>query len=573
MISAEGPRGMFELQLGHLCNDRCVFCVSGLLTSRGKAPLLRVEELHRALEDAAASGYRRVTLLGGEPTIQPHFLSVVRRAVALGMEVVVFSNGSKAGRSDLVDQVAATGGRFEWRFSFQGATREAHERVTRRRGSFDQLVAGVERARAHGHRVTVNTCVVRQNGASLDHFPALLVPLGVSQLHVDMVNPYDTGLLSHEDGGVAVGPVGGPLAPGEHPALRAEDAGEAGRRGRDPGSRLWGHDLLAIMPRYTELVGPLERMIAGFPEGFDVNIGNLPYCVAPHLAPFIHHGGPPTWTVTAGDRGEGALAGGRRKYLVKQSQKTKPDRCRDCVFDDRCTGVFGAYAQHFGTDELQPVSAARLAELDAGGRLFSLRAAAMLRGALAAAALPAPFDRVTVSEPGPREVRLVVEATGAEGARAVLSLRPPPGRGDPVGAAATEAFSMHAVEAPSGDAATRAALSWLWDAVLAAGARPVHPPGPDAVGVVAALLSRLRRGAPFGALAWTRVDAIEGGVELTLVSPGGERVVAWVTEAGGRARGGYRVEGASGAPPEALVDGVRRLLVALGRLPAAAGGE
>src|SRR5580698_7519586 len=157
MISAEGPRGMFELQLGHLCNDRCVFCVSGLLTSRGKAPLLRVEELHRALEDAAASGYRRVTLLGGEPTIQPHFLDVVRRAVALGLEVVVFSNGSKAGRTDLVDQVAATGGSFEWRFSFQGATREAHERVTRRRGSFDQLVAAVERARGHGHRVTVNT--------------------------------------------------------------------------------------------------------------------------------------------------------------------------------------------------------------------------------------------------------------------------------------------------------------------------------------------------------------------------------------------------------------------------------
>jgi hypothetical protein len=569
-IETENARGMFELQLGHLCNDRCVFCVSGLLTSRGKAPLLPVEDLHRALEGAAAAGYRRVTLLGGEPTIQPSFLDVVRRAVALGMEVVVFSNGSKAGRGDLVDRVAATGGRFEWRFSFQGATREAHERVTRRRGSFDQLVAAVGRAHAHGHRVTVNTCVVRQNGASLEHFPALLVPLGVSQLHVDMVNPYDTGLLSDEDGGVAVGPVGGPLAPGEHPALRAEDTGEAERRARGAG-RLWGHDLPAIMPRYSDLVGPLERMIAGFPAGFDVNIGNLPYCVAPHLAPFVHHGGPPTWTVTAGDRGEGALAGGRRKYLVKQSQKTKPARCRDCVFDDRCTGVFDAYAQHFGTDELQPVSAARLAELDAGGRLFSLRTAAMLRRALGAAAPPAPFDRVTVSEPGPREVRLVVASASAGGPCTVLSLRPPAVRGDPVGDAATETFSVHV--APSGDAATRAALSWLWDAVLATGARPVHPPGPDAAGGTTALLARLRRGAPFGALVWTRIDPIEGGVELTLVSPGGERVIAWVTEAGGRARGGYRVEGASDPPPEALVDGVRRLLVALGRLPAAADGS
>jgi hypothetical protein len=462
---------MFELQLGHLCNDRCVFCVSGLLTSRGKAPLLAVDDLHRALEGAAASGYRRVTLLGGEPTIQPYFLDVVRRAVALGLEVVVFSNGSKAGRTDLVDRVAATGGRFEWRFSFQGATREAHERVTRRRGSFDQLVSAVLRARAHGHKVTVNTCVVRQNGDSLDRFPDLLLPLGVSQLHVDMVNPYDTGLLSHDDGGLAVGPVGGALAPGEHPALRPEDAGEAERRVRDAG-RLWGHDLYAIMPRYADLAGPLERMIAGFPEGFDVNVGNLPYCVAPHLAPSIHHGGQPTWTVTAGDRGEGELARGRRKYLVKQSQKTKPDTCRACVFDDRCTGVFDAYADRFGTGELQPITEARLAEIDAEGRLSSLRAA----------------------------------------------------------------------RAP-------------------------------ASGAAAALLARLERAAPFGALAWAGVDPIEGGVEVTLASPGGERVVVWVKDEGGRARGGYRVEGAPSPPSAALVDGVRRVLVALGRLPPSAGTE
>ena len=215
-------KGQLEIQLGHLCNNRCVFCVSGQLTSRGEAPFLPVEELYRALDEGWAAGQRRVTLLGGEPTIQPYFMEVVRRAVAIGFEVVIFSNGSKPGRTALVDEVAATGGKIEWRFSFQGGTREAHERTTRRRGSFAQLLRSVDRVRAHGHRVTVNMCVVRQNQESVDAFPELLLPRGVAQLHLDMVNPYDTGTLD-ADG------------------------------------------ITGILPRYSDLVPPLERMIGRLP--------------------------------------------------------------------------------------------------------------------------------------------------------------------------------------------------------------------------------------------------------------------------------------------------------------------
>ena len=443
--------GQLEIQLGHLCNNRCVFCVSGQLTSRGEAPFLRLEDLRHALDRGWAAGHRRVTLLGGEPTIQPYFMDVVRHAVALGFRIVIFSNGSKPGRTDLVDEVAKTGADVEWRFSFQGATREAHERTTRRKGSFAQLLRSVDRARAHGHRVTVNMCVVTQNFESVDRFPELLGPRGVAQLHLDMVNPYDTGTAT--------------------PA-----------------------EITAMMPRYSDLAAPLARLIAAAPPGLDVNIGNLPHCVAPALAPFVHHGGERTWTITANDHGAAELGAGRRKYVLKQAFKTKPDSCRRCVYSDRCTGVFDAYAERFGTEELTPI-------------------------------LP----------------------------------------GDP-----------------------------------SIGAIPVRPPAPDSMPPVeaglprsvAARLARLRARAPFGALVWTATDPIPGGVEITLVSPFGERVVAFCTETAEGPRAGYRIAG--NTPPrapkqavsegskqavsdpskqavsEALLDGVRRLLVAMGRLPEAA---
>jgi MoaA/NifB/PqqE/SkfB family radical SAM enzyme len=310
----------FEIQLGHLCNNRCVFCVSGQLTSKRQAPLLDPALLKQRITEARGSGHRSLTLLGGEPTVQPFFLDVVRHAVALEFDtIVLFTNGSRLWRPEVIDAVLATGGRFEFRFSFQGATKEAHERTTRRKGSWDQLVGSLDAVRARGQRATVNMCVVRTNFESVERFAELLLPRGVSQLHVDMLNPYDTGVMSDEE-------------------------------------------LSSIMPRLSDLAGPLERMVRAFPEGFDVNVGNLPFCVAPSIAPFVHHGGETTFTVTADDFGAEALQPERDKYAVKRAGKVKPERCRTCVFDDRCSGVFEAYAERHGLDELQPITVERLVQ-------------------------------------------------------------------------------------------------------------------------------------------------------------------------------------------------------------------
>ncbi|MDH5493025.1 MAG: radical SAM protein, partial [Myxococcales bacterium] len=86
----------FELQLGHLCNNRCVFCISGFRTSKGMVSLLPIEALWAEVEAAHRRGSRSITFLGGEPTVQPSFLELLRRTAALGFdEIVLFTNGSR----------------------------------------------------------------------------------------------------------------------------------------------------------------------------------------------------------------------------------------------------------------------------------------------------------------------------------------------------------------------------------------------------------------------------------------------------------------------------------------------
>jgi MoaA/NifB/PqqE/SkfB family radical SAM enzyme len=97
-----------EIQLGHVCNNRCVFCVSGQLTGQGLARPLPIAPAIAALEEAAARGARKVTFLGGEPTLQPGLLRAIGRAIELGFaEVVLFTNGVKTARAGFIDEILA----------------------------------------------------------------------------------------------------------------------------------------------------------------------------------------------------------------------------------------------------------------------------------------------------------------------------------------------------------------------------------------------------------------------------------------------------------------------------------
>lgn len=311
-----------------MCNNRCVFCVSGQRTAMGEAGPTPIEPLLEAVRTARASGHAKITLLGGEPTLQPGFLDVVRECVRLGYEeIVIFTNGAKTARPELIDEILATGGNFTWRISIQGATLEAHERTTQKEGSFGRILRTMATLQERGQRITVNMCVVASNHESVDRFPDLLRAYGVEQLHLDLVRPLDAG-------------------------IRSED------------------ELRAMMHRYSDMVPALERMIAGLPEGFDVNLGNLPYCIAPQLAHVIHHDGEATETVAIDEREK--LSRPWNKYLVKRRDKGKPDSCRACVFDARCSGVFEHYARFHGTSELVPVTPARLAFTDPDGAVPKL---------------------------------------------------------------------------------------------------------------------------------------------------------------------------------------------------------
>lgn len=527
------PDRQIEVQLGHMCNNRCVFCVSGQRTAMREAFPVEASPILEHIRKARSQGMRKLTLLGGEPTIQPEFMNILRYAVSLGFEeIVIFTNGVKTARESFIDEVLATGGNFTWRLSFQGATREAHERTTKKRGSFGRLVETMRTLHAKKQRLTVNMCVVSSNYESVEHFPGLLLPFDAVQLHLDMIRPLDAGIRTEEE-------------------------------------------MRAMLPRYSDMVPHLERMIAGFPAGFDVNIGNLPYCIAPGLAPWIHHDGETTMTVAIDQ--QDSVSEPWNKYEVKRRDKLKRESCRTCVFDAQCSGVFETYRDFYGMDELVPVTRERLAEVDPRRNLFTLHFEPVLEK-LSSWSPPEPFGAPSRRVDSVRG-EVFLSFPGPMGAVTVAFRRPEGG------VASTDQFSLHLLEAPdSGPFTLRLLRSLFAQACEAAPGTVLHPVGEDAVFLgesrprigglldqrLGLWLRRLRAERPFGALRFRDVVLDRAGREavLSFADAAGTEVKVTLSVTGRQLSGGYRLVDPSAVPSPELVSGLRMLIGAL-RAPAA----
>lgn len=341
------PLRQVEVQLGHLCNNRCVFCVSGQLSEQKRAPQLPAEPIRRQLKAARENGATKITFLGGEPTMQRAFLDLLAFAVELDFqELVIFTNGTMTPRDSFRQRVfevlQGLGPRMRerviWRFSLQGGTREAHDITTVNPGAWDRIVQSLDLLQDQGARLTGNMCVVTSNYASIPELAAVAAHYRFENLHLDMVRPRDSG-----------------------------DRTDA-----------W---LKSIMARYTDMAPAfvaLERaVVSQLGADFDLNFGNVPYCTMPDVAHRIHHDGQDTVTVAAD--GQGNTQEGFDKYADKRSDKHKPAGCAQCVFDDVCSGVFDKYRDFYGDTEFTPITPEDLWQRDVNGHHFVRLALPALR--------------------------------------------------------------------------------------------------------------------------------------------------------------------------------------------------
>ncbi|MEY3013055.1 MAG: hypothetical protein RIT45_1790 [Pseudomonadota bacterium] len=490
-VTSVDQGGQVEVQLGHFCNNRCVFCGSGQLTERGYAVPVPDAAVMRAIDAAASRGIRRMTFLGGEPTIQESFLPSLQHARALGVDdITIFTNGARTWDVRFLDAVLGDGP-VHWRISIQGGDEASHDAIVGKKGAFRRIVRGLALLHERGQDVTVNMCLTSGALEALPRLAAVVVDNGVRQLCVDMVRPVSAG-------------------------DRTEDY------------------LQGIIPRFSDVAPALRALLAEIDArapGFDVNLTHVPYCVMPDEAHRLHHGGEPTITFTA-DLAE--RQGAMDKYAFQASDRSMMPQCAECIFEPRCTGVPHVYRSWHGDAEFVPVRAEDLPRLDPQQNAFvdGLRArVSTLQGAEVVA--DARQRRVELRAPGGTSWLLPAasplpaglwEIASAEGWRLAIE----PGRCTPRGLLHGRALARQ-LDSAARDVAVdlrRAARLRAWLERAAARMRPAEPER-SAEPPAPAVPTPIGSGWQHGALRLTLALGIARQTVLVVPTPEGERPLAF----------------------------------------------
>lgn len=154
-----------RLSVTDRCDFRCTYCMSEDMVFAPRAQILSLEELYTVADAFIGLGVKRIRVTGGEPLVRKNLLSLLQR---LGRraeleDLAITTNGSQL--AELAPQLHAAGVR-RLNISLDSLQRERFAAFTRR-DRLDQVLAGIEAARAAGFaRIKLN-CVV-QSGRNDD---------------------------------------------------------------------------------------------------------------------------------------------------------------------------------------------------------------------------------------------------------------------------------------------------------------------------------------------------------------------------------------------------------------------
>lgn len=148
-----------RISLTDACNLRCVYCMPEHMTFRPRHELLNDAELKRLITLFGAIGFRKIRFTGGEPTLRPGLVELVRHAATTPgiAKVGLTTNGV------LLDQLAQPlrdAGLQSVNLSIDSLDEGRFRQLTRW-GNLRDVRAGLDAARRAGLRIKLNAVVCR----------------------------------------------------------------------------------------------------------------------------------------------------------------------------------------------------------------------------------------------------------------------------------------------------------------------------------------------------------------------------------------------------------------------------
>jgi len=161
------------------CNCMCRFCIIG----RGRSSLKDPDCSYiKGVMKKYRSGYPNVIFTGGEPTLFPGLIELVKYASRLGYKVGVNSNGRMYAYRDFCLKMVDAGV-DSFIVSLHGHNAKLNDMLTQAEGSFDEVTAGISNFITLGKSVSVITLINKLNYMYLSKIVTMLLGIGIKSIH------------------------------------------------------------------------------------------------------------------------------------------------------------------------------------------------------------------------------------------------------------------------------------------------------------------------------------------------------------------------------------------------------
>ncbi|MCC6551792.1 MAG: radical SAM protein [Polyangiaceae bacterium] len=188
LSAGEGPRKVI-MNVTYKCNNRCTFCATGTRT-QFDGDLERQREL---LVKYRKLGVTLLDLDGGEPTLNPNLLTLIRFARRIGYEKVnVTTNARMASYDDFAGKLVRSGVTSVL-VSIHGPDAQTHAQNVGVAEAFDQTCAGARnlvRLAPPGVELGANITITKSNHRKLRDVAELVLSLGLRWFNLQFLTPF-----------------------------------------------------------------------------------------------------------------------------------------------------------------------------------------------------------------------------------------------------------------------------------------------------------------------------------------------------------------------------------------------
>ena len=173
------------LTTNRTCNNRCEWCYAR--NTLGNTTVMDFEKAKKAVNELKRRNIKRIILIGGEPTIYPHFVKLIKYISDMGIPVSVASNGRKFNDFQFAEKTVKAGiNGID--ISLKGLSEEEYKINTGMYG-LDEMLNGYNNLLKLGFNPSMSYVITEKNPLKIEELISFLKTYKISRIFLGFVKP------------------------------------------------------------------------------------------------------------------------------------------------------------------------------------------------------------------------------------------------------------------------------------------------------------------------------------------------------------------------------------------------